>query len=127
MPDSSKHATHWVLSVYMLLCKNKIWFVSVSGVCVLEKCVSILLADVLSSQYFGTCFTFKTAQVPLMLQSQQSLTVLNIPATASTILNTHRKKQKNLIKYCEILFKQINLSFTSQHMEMAHLGTIQIY
>lgn len=47
-----------------------------------------ILADVFSCQNFATGFTFEAAQVPLSLQCQQSLSVLNVSATAGTRAGT---------------------------------------
>ena len=48
-------------------------------------CAPILLADVLPGENLPTGLAFKAPQVPLLLQGQQRLPVLDVPSTASTI------------------------------------------
>lgn len=44
-----------------------------------------ILADVLPAQHFPTGLALETAEVPLVVQGQKSLTVLYIPATSCTV------------------------------------------
>lgn len=51
------------------------------------------LADVLPSQHFGAGFTFKAAQVPLSVERQKSLSILNVSPTSCTICEEKQTSQ----------------------------------
>lgn len=44
-----------------------------------------LLADVLAGEHLPAGLALEAAQMPLLVQSQQRLPVLNVPSTASTV------------------------------------------
>jgi hypothetical protein len=48
-------------------------------------CVCYILADVLSSQDFGAGLAFEAAQVPLPVQREQGLAVLDVPTAAGAV------------------------------------------